>query len=209
MNASFRSIRSSAVVLCILAVAALGAFSRSSADEPTANSALADKSVESKDTTTRFESFSSKHGVIRIKEMYPLPAIPSQYGTAEAELVRLTNVRDQDSSIALAISYTGSGKYDRELREVIDEDEFDSLADAIAYVIANKDSISKQAVAYTEVEYRSRGGFRAGFYYSPSDSKGNSYIGVSHETVFLNSISDFQGVVKAAKEKTKELRASK
>jgi phosphopentomutase len=168
----------------------------------------ATKEIASKDAPkTRFEAFATADGVLKIKEVFELSSLKNKYGTAESKLVRVTNARSAESVIALVLKYKGSERFDREVVETLDEDEITSLDAALEYMRTNRQKLIDGATTYTEVTYRSRGGFSAGFYIKSKQAV--DYISVGHESVFLDSISELERVVSEAKAKIAEIGKKK
>lgn len=165
---------------------------------------VAQKVAPEETRRTRFEAFAAEDGVLKVREIFKLSPIKNKFGTAGGELVRITDVRSGDSVMALVISCEGTDRLDREVREILDEDEIMSLAAALEYIAANRAKLTKDALTYTEVTYSSRGGFLAGFYISGSET--GDYMKIQTETVFLESLVDLQKVVSEAQAKMAELK---
>ena len=158
-----------------------------------------------KAASTRFEAFTSTNGRLMIREFYDVASPKLMFGSAETRVIRVTDTSSGESVLAVRVSYTGEGKYDRATSAILDQDEVGALANAADYMLKNESKIVAEATACTEVTFTSRSGFQAGFYTQPGTNKSACYLRVGAETVFLTNLSDLATFVEAIQAQIKAL----
>ena len=143
--------------------------------------------VQANAARTQFEAFIADEGVLRLTEHYTMQAPVTRYGKCEAKLIRSRDTRSDRAFVALRLDYTNSDEYKRETTSLLDQDELSSLASALKYIFEHQQEIAAACKTYTEVTYKSRGGFEAGFYVNV-DRKIGEYMSIGGQTAFLTSL---------------------
>jgi hypothetical protein len=107
------------------------------------------------------EKFSAKAGALIQKEFLELGSV----GDAKISVIYFTDLITNTKQSALKFEYESAGKYSSSTKAaVLDADEIDGLIKSIKII---QDKIFPTATAnYTEVSFKSRGGFDAGCYWS-------------------------------------------
>lgn len=203
-----RSLRLAAVFAVALA-AALALADRltpAATAGPDEDGAKAPQPADVAKPATRFEEFSSATGAVLVMESFPLGDLPVKYGAGTVALRRMTHLESGLSKFGLRFTYDEGGRYSRERSEFVDEDEIDGLASALEYLRSNRGRATKEAKTYSEFTYRSRGGFRVGYYVEPTKQAVGDYITVGASSVFPHSLDPIATMVAAAQRKIKELR---
>jgi hypothetical protein len=129
------------------------------------------------------EKFSAKAGSLIQKEFLDIGTVKS----SKIKIVKYTDLITATKQSALQFEYESVGKYTSDTKAaVLDADEIDGLIKSIK--IIQEKIFPSTATNYTEVSFKSRGGFEAGCYWS----KGNwsTYIKLEKydkdSYVFLN-----------------------
>lgn len=163
-----------------------------------------DEAAEQKDVATKYEKFTSADGAIYITKFYEVTPPLAKFGKLEAEVLHSTNVSTDSSMTALRFRFKGTDRYAVERTSILDVDEVESLAKAVEYIQKNEKRLIKEAKSYTEITYKSRGGFEAGFYVSPKKNDVGHYIRVGYDYVFLDNLNALADSIKTATEKIKD-----
>jgi hypothetical protein len=110
---------------------------------------------------SKAETFSQKSGTLIQKEFERMGFIAK----CQFSVVTYTDLITQEKAKAVKIEHEHVGKYNTDTKiAVLDSDELDAFIKSLKLII---ESISKtNPVNYTEVTFRSRGGFEAGAYYA-------------------------------------------
>lgn len=129
------------------------------------------------------EQFSAKAGTLMQKEFIDIGTIKG----AKIQAMLLKDLITNSKSAAIRFEYESGGRYTSTKIAVLDADEVDALLKSIRML---QTTVLTQAMPnYTEVSFRSRGGFEAGCYFS--DGKWSAYIKLEKydkdSYVFLNS----------------------
>lgn len=117
------------------------------------------------------EKFSSKSGTLIKKEFITIGEVKE----CEISVVHFTDLISKSVQSAVRFKYESAGKYSSEIKSaILDADEIDGL---IASIKLMQDSIFRSSpVNYTEVNFKSRGGFEAGCFWSKDDNKWSVYL---------------------------------
>ena len=115
---------------------------------------------------TKIEQFSERSGRLIQKEFIDIGVVK----TVDVQVLRLTDLIDGTTTSGVRLSYTASNDVKTAF---LDADEVDGLIKSIA---ALKNAFTTQKATYTEIVFVSRGGFRAGAYFSPAGSKWTTFI---------------------------------
>lgn len=136
------------------------------------------------------EVFSSKAGTLIQKEFVNVGSIKK----AEIQVIHYTDMISYESISSVQLEYETGGTYSDTKIASLDSDEIDGLLKSIS--IMQESVFSTSPTNYTEVTYKSRGGFQAGCYWS--DKSWSTYIKLeehdSKSYVFLKK-SDFPTLV--------------
>jgi len=129
------------------------------------------------------EKFSSKAGALIKKEFIDIGKIKD----AEIKVVYYTDLINNQKQSAVKFEYEHTGKYSSDTKiAVLDADEIDGLIKSIK--IIQEKIFPSTATNYTEVSFKSRGGFEAGCFWSKGSW--STYIKLekfdSDSYVFLN-----------------------
>ena len=119
---------------------------------------------------TNYETFAAADGILKITEFFDLKFPVVRFGRSTATVICSRNAQSRDTRIALRFGHKTADGY--EYGSILDEEEVVALDAALKYISANKKVIVQGAQTYTEVTYRSRGGFQAGIYVSPKKDMG-------------------------------------
>ena len=137
----------------------------------TLNSTVAFSQPNLQNELTQFETFSSKEGSLLMKEYYKQGTISAMGGRIDFNLIRQTSLQDKKSVVGLRLETNPSGRF---YASVLDVDEIQSLANAIAYIKSNQDTLMNRGgeKAYIEVRYKSRGGLELTMFESKKEGYG-------------------------------------
>ncbi len=151
---------------------------------------------------SKYEEFAAADGVLRLTEFHQLPAPRSFYGKTEIELVRSVDTRTNVASAAVKVAFEDAD----ELSYVsfLDEDELGSIRAGLALLCANRGRLIAGARTYTEVDYRTRAGFRVGMYCTPG-GKAGEFMEVGGHSVFLLSLDELLRCVDGSVERLRSL----
>lgn len=152
---------------------------------------------------SNFEMFHASDGVLRVKEVFKLTPPILKYGRCETSVIRSRDTRTSQSVLAMHIQYK---EEHRDVSEVLDEDEIISLSTALKYIAEHRTSMVAAVETYTEVTYRSRGGFQAGIYITELHEVGEFMI-LSGQTAFMPNLSVLDRVVDDALFRIEVLKA--
>jgi hypothetical protein len=156
---------------------------------------------------THYEEFAAAAGVLRVTEQFELPQPRVKYGVVDMALVRSRNTQSNDISLALRIGFTdGDGV---RWVELLDEDEVVSLESALKYILQHREELIRRARTYTEIEYRSRGGFRMGMYVAePADRRQEvgEFMAVQDQFAWFHSLAALAEVIDEALFKMESVR---
>lgn len=110
------------------------------------------------------EKFSSKSGTLIEKEFLDVGTLKK----AEIKVIHYTDLISNESVSALRFEYEVAGSYSSDTKIAsLDADEIDGLIKSIKMMQENV--FKSSPTNYTEVTYKSRGGFEAGCYWSKGD----------------------------------------
>lgn len=139
-----------------------------------------------KDTEeSKAEKFSGKSGTLMQKEFLDMGNIKK----CEIKVIHYTDLISIEKTSALQFEYEYTSGYSSDTKSaVLDIDEIDGLIKSIKLI--QEKIFPKTPGDYTEVSFRSRGGFEAGCFWSKGEWKtylklekydGNSYVWLSKE----------------------------
>lgn len=162
---------------------------------------------------TKYEKFISADGQILVREFYKLNSplhLNSYLINLDTKLIKVTSVNNNKTIIGLQFRYTKKSKYALTFTNILDEDEILSLSKALAYMQKNVTKMSKNCKTYTEVEYASRGGFKAGFYIIPQKNKNvvSYYMIIRGKLVSLPTLSGLATTIKDSENMLKEIKSN-
>lgn len=107
------------------------------------------------------EKFSAKSGTLMQKEFVSIGEIKS----AKVEVIYYTDLISNTKQSAVKFEYESVGKYTSDTKTaVLDADEIDAFIKSIKLI--QEKIFPSTPTNYTEVTYKSRGGFEAGCYWS-------------------------------------------
>lgn len=110
------------------------------------------------------EKFSSKSGTLIEKEFLDVGTLKK----AEIKVIHYTDLISNESVSALRFEYEVAGSYSSDTKIAsLDADEIDGLIKSIKMM--QEKVFTSSPTNYTEVTYKSRGGFEAGCYWSKGD----------------------------------------
>lgn len=110
------------------------------------------------------EKFSSKSGTLIEKEFVDVGTLKK----AEIKVIHYTDLISSESVSALRFEYEVAGSYSSDTKIAsLDADEIDGLIKSIKMM--QEKVFTSTPTNYTEVTYKSRGGFEAGCYWSKGD----------------------------------------
>jgi len=110
------------------------------------------------------EKFSSKSGTLIEKEFIDVGTLKK----AEIKVIHYTDLISNESVSALRFEYEVAGSYSSDTKIAsLDADEIDGLIKSIKMM--QEKVFTSTPTNYTEVTYKSRGGFEAGCYWSKGD----------------------------------------
>lgn len=131
------------------------------------------------------EKFSSKSGTLIQKEFFEIGTIKK----CELKVIHYTDLVDQQHTSSLKFEFEYSSSYTTDTKmAVLDADEIDGLIKSIK--LMQEKIFPSTPANYTEVSFKSRGGFESGCYWSKGEWKtymklekfdGNSYVFLSKD----------------------------
>jgi len=156
----------------------------------------------------KHEIFVAMAGVSQVTEFYELAVIPDRYGFTSLTLIRSRNTQSNDISTALRVSHKEHEGYEHV--SFLDEDEISPLERALHYMSQNRAKLESKAQTYTEITYRSRGGFFAGLYVKGrmEGHESGEYMQVGNQSVFMHSLDELAKAVDQALFKLETLRGT-
>ncbi|MBL6447970.1 hypothetical protein JMN32_16760 [Fulvivirga sp. 29W222] len=117
--------------------------------------------IENKHEVSNAEKFSAKAGTLIQKEFIDV----SRINKADVKVVRYTDLVSDESISAVRFEYEVVGSYSADTKVAsLDADEIDGLLKSIKMM--QQKVLSSTPINYTEVIYKSRGGFEAGCYWN-------------------------------------------
>ena len=148
------------------------------------------------------EIFSNKAGTLIHKEFFRIGKLKS----TEITVVHYLDLNTNDKETALKLTYEYHSSYssssDTKIA-VLDKDEVTALINV--FKLIQEKIITNTPINYTEVSYRSRGGFEAGCYYSKDEwsiyLKLEKYDGNSYVFLKKDNITELLTLLQQAKEK--------
>ncbi len=146
------------------------------------------------------EKFSAKSGSLIQKEFIEVGILKS----AKIQIVNFTDLISNIKQSALKLEYENVGKYSTSTKiAMLDIDEVDGLIKSIK--ILQDKVFNSKATSYTEVTFKSRGGFEAGCYWSKENwstyLKLDKYDKDSYVFLAKEDFSTFLGLLELAKAK--------
>ena len=179
----------------VVCVSLLGACSTGHNDTSRENA----KDKDAKRTT--LESFMGKRGKMQIKDSYSLGSVTST-GRVDVSALVLYEPNGTEKTKGIRIEVTQGGRTEQTSTSFLDDDELESLSQALSYMsdLAGKWSAQSRD-PYTEVTYESQGEFRTGFYQKGSQigafcSSGN--IGRSTALLTVPDLAVLKGLIDQA-----------
>lgn len=111
--------------------------------------------------TSNAEKFSKKVGSLMQRVYFEIGTVKG----AKLTVVHYTDLMTQVKQSALRFEYESADKYSTDTKKaVLDADEIDGLIKSINIIMHNV--LSVNPTEYTEVDFRTRGGFEAGCFWS-------------------------------------------
>lgn len=126
-------------------------------------------------------------------------------GDVEIEAMHITNLLNNDKTAAVRFEKSSTSEYGSTAIAVLDPDEVDALLQSFDIL---KKMLPTKPVAYTEVNFNSRGGFKAGGFYEAPKNKWTLFLQLQRfnkdSYQFLDS-SQFDGIINRLWDAKKEL----
>jgi hypothetical protein len=144
------------------------------------------QSISKASELSNTEQFSSKEGALLKREIIKVGNLKK----AEVQVLHMTDLISSESLSAIRLKYETSGSYSRTKIAVLDSDEITGLKKSIE--IMENQVLTSVPINYTEVTFRSRGGFEAGCVWSRQ--KWMAYIQLKesdNDSLILLKASDF------------------
>jgi hypothetical protein len=142
--------------------------------------AQTNKSQAKEQEESKAEKFSAKAGTLMQKEFLEIGKIKK----CEIKVVHYTDLVSSENTSALKFEFEYVSNYSSDTKSaVLDVDEIDGLIKSIKLI--QEKTFPSTPTNYTEVSFKSRGGFEAGCYWSKGEWKtylklekfdGNSYV---------------------------------
>lgn len=148
-----------ALLFCAMSLSLLGASAQQAKDKDAA--------------TSNADKFLLKTGVLFQKNITTL----GKFKATSIDVIEIINLSDKSKVKSLRLKKDPIGEYESDHVGVIDNDEVEGLIKSLELIKSNVIAITPDV--YTEVSYKSRGGFEAGGYYSDTDKAWHYYLKMS------------------------------
>lgn len=148
-------------------------------------SAFAQKDSLSK---SLIEKLSDKSGSLFKREFTEIGKIKGM----KVDLLRITNLSEANAKSFSGARFENSTQYSDYIA-FVDADELDGLIASLQYIQTK--IFNDTAKVYTEVEFKTRGGFKAGCYFTPDDKKWSGFVQVasySNKSMIFMDSDDFR-----------------
>ncbi|MBL0136936.1 MAG: hypothetical protein IPP86_00210 [Bacteroidetes bacterium] len=149
------------------------------------------------------EKFSERSGSLMKREFFDVGKIRGM----KIKMMKITNLTDPGSKTLSGARFECSTQYSDYIA-FVDADELDGLIASLDFIQSK--IFNDTAKTYTEVEFKTRGGFKSGCYFSQNDNKWSGYIQVASYSdksmVFLEQedFGKFKNMVEQVKELMKQ-----
>jgi hypothetical protein len=119
------------------------------------------------------DKFALKTGVLLQRNFVEI----GKFKSVTIEYLETIDLTDKAKAKCLRLTLPAKGEYDSDHIGVIDNDEVDGLIKSLGLIKSNALTIIPSV--YTEVSYKTRGGFEAGAYYDEKDKEWNYFLKMS------------------------------
>lgn len=204
----------SAIFLVMVAISVFSAAVAQDAPARSGNSSqrniyIAKDGALALERMSNYERFAERDGSLILTAYYKLTAPRAKSSGTKTELVHAIDVASGDVVFALRFTSERSRGGHPRNRATLDRDEIDALGKAVAYVEANIKTIVARSTAHTEFKYRSRGGFKFGFFSTPGANVPGAntqvFVSLHGNMVLLTSLADVKDLVVEAQAKIRKI----
>lgn len=162
---------------------------------------------------TKVERFLSMKGILIVRDYHSVGKLKPSYGRlVEVKVVKLYTPGDERSeSFGVRFEREASGEYGSDHIVWLDYDEAKEVVESLSYMGNMATKMAGESVEYTEIEFKTKGDFSAGFY--QKETKQAAFIRLSSYgegalvSINMSQIQELHDLVEAATKKLQSLGA--